>query len=120
MKAWLWQWGGPIGVTLLAAVLRLWNLGSPHSLVFDETYYGKDAWTLLDLGYEPGWPENPNPAFEAGDVDRFGTDPAFVVHPPLGKWLIALGLAVFGADNSVGWRISTALAGILAVALVTL
>lgn len=120
MKAWLWQWGGPIGVTLLAAVLRLWNLGSPHSLVFDETYYVKDAWTLLHLGYESGWPENPNPAFEAGDVDGFGTDPAFVVHPPLGKWLIALGLAVFGADDSVGWRISTALAGILAVALVTL
>src|SRR5690554_2601064 len=120
MKARLWQWGGPIGVTILAAVLRLWNLGSPRSLVFDETYYVKDAWTLLHLGYEAGWPEDPNPAFESGDVDGFGTNPAFVVHPPLGKWLIALGLAVYGAEDSVGWRISTAVAGIVAVALVTL
>ena len=103
-----------------SAVLRLWNLGSPHSLVFDETYYVKDAWTLLHLGYESGWPDNPNPAFEAGDVDAFGTNPAFVVHPPLGKWLIASGLAMFGAEDSVGWRISTAVAGILAVALVAL
>ncbi len=118
MKARLVHWGGPIAVTVLAAVLRLWNLGSPHTLVFDETYYVKDAWTLLHLGYESGWPENPNPAFESGDVDGFNADPAFVVHPPLGKWLIALGLAVFGADNAVGWRISTAVAGIIAVALV--
>ncbi|MHA6695405.1 dolichyl-phosphate-mannose--protein mannosyltransferase [Homoserinimonas sp. A520] len=116
----LWQWGGPIAVTLLAAVLRLWNLGNPHSLVFDETYYVKDSWTLLHLGYESAWPEEPNPDFEAGHVDGFLTDPAFVVHPPLGKWLVALGLAVFGAEDSVGWRISTAMAGILAVALVCL
>jgi dolichyl-phosphate-mannose--protein O-mannosyl transferase len=114
----LWHWGGPLGVTLLAAVLRLWNLGTPHALVFDETYYVKDSWTLLGLGYEAGWPENPNPAFVSGDVDGYGTNPAFVVHPPLGKWLIALGLAVFGAQDSVGWRISTALAGIVAVALI--
>jgi dolichyl-phosphate-mannose--protein O-mannosyl transferase len=115
-----WRWGGPIAVTVLAAVLRLWNLGSPHKLVFDETYYVKDAWTLLNLGYESAWPEEPNPAFEAGNVTSYLTDPAFVVHPPLGKWLIALGLSAFGADDSVGWRISTAIAGILAVALVCL
>lgn len=81
----LWHWGGPLAVTLLAAVLRLWNLGNPQTLVFDETYYVKDAWTLLHLGYESGWPKEPNPAFEAGRVDGFLTDPAFVVHPPLGK-----------------------------------
>lgn len=110
-------WAGPVGVTLLAAVLRLWNLGSPHSLVFDETYYVKDAYTLLNLGYEGAWPGEPNAAFEAGDVDTYRTDPSFVVHPPLGKWLIALGLAVFGAEDAVGWRISTALTGVLAVLL---
>lgn len=113
-----WQWGGPIAVTLLAAVLRLWNLGSPHTLIFDETYYVKDAWTLLNLGYESSWPEDANPDFEAGRVDSYRTDPSFVVHPPLGKWMIALGLAAFGAENSVGWRISTAVVGILAVAVV--
>ena len=37
------KWGAPAAVLLLAAVLRLWNLGNPHSLVFDETFYVKDA-----------------------------------------------------------------------------
>ncbi|MFM6974366.1 MAG: phospholipid carrier-dependent glycosyltransferase, partial [Agromyces sp.] len=36
-----WKWGGPAAVLLLAAIMRLWNLGFPHSLVFDETYYVK-------------------------------------------------------------------------------
>ena len=116
----LWAWGGPLAVTLLAAVLRLWNLGSPQELQTDETFYVKDAYTLLKLGYESTWPEEPDERFEAGDTDIFTTAPSFVVHPPLGKWLIALGLAVFGADDSVGWRIASAVAGILAVLLLTL
>jgi dolichyl-phosphate-mannose-protein mannosyltransferase len=113
-----WDWGGPIAVTLLAAVLRLWNLGDPHSLVFDETYYVKDAYTLQHLGYEGAWPANADEDFNAGRVDTFTKAPTFVVHPPLGKWLISLGLAVFGAESSVGWRITTAIIGILAVALI--
>jgi dolichyl-phosphate-mannose-protein mannosyltransferase len=48
-----WAWGGPLLVTLLAAALRLWDLGRPGSLVFDETYYVKDAWSLWNLGHEP-------------------------------------------------------------------
>lgn len=111
------EWLLLLGVTALAAVLRLWNLGSPHSFVFDETYYVKDAWTLLNLGYEGAWPEGADADFVAGNVTTFLTDPSFVVHPPLGKWIIALGLAAFGAENPVGWRISMAVVGILAVAL---
>lgn len=114
----VWAWGGPVAVTLLAAVLRLWNLGSPHSLVFDETYYVKDAWTLLNLGYEARWPAEANASFNSGNVDVYTDQGSFVVHPPLGKWIIALGLAVFGAQDAVGWRISTAIVGILLVALV--
>ncbi|RFA19888.1 phospholipid carrier-dependent glycosyltransferase [Subtercola boreus] len=115
-----WRWGGPLAVTLLAAILRLWNLGDPHSLVFDETFYVKDAWSLLHLGYEGSWPATPDPAFDAGDVDTYLAAPGYVVHPPLGKWIIALGLAVFGAENSFGWRVSVAVCGILAVLLVSL
>ncbi|CAN5212955.1 phospholipid carrier-dependent glycosyltransferase [soil metagenome] len=111
----LWYWGGPIAVTLLGAVLRLWNLGQPSALVFDETYYVKDAWTLLHLGYESGWPAEPDPAFNSGQVDGYNENGSFVVHPPLGKWIIASGLAVFGAQDGLGWRISTALVGILAI-----
>lgn len=114
----LTRWLGPILVTVLAAILRLTNLGTPRTLVFDETYYVKDAYTLLRLGYEGSWPEDPNPAFEAGDVDTFTSVGSFIAHPPLGKWIIGLGLQVFGADDPVGWRISTAIVGILAVAVV--
>ena len=40
----------------------------------------------------------------------FTSTGSFVVHPPLGKWLIGAGMALFGADSSFGWRITTALA----------
>ena len=116
----LWYWGGPIAVTLLAAVLRLWRLGDPRSLVFDETFYVKDAWTLMHLGYETTWPNEADKAFNAGNVDGYSTSGSYVAHPPLGKWLISLGLRVFGADNTVGWRISTAIVGILAVFVLVL
>ncbi|MDO8121511.1 phospholipid carrier-dependent glycosyltransferase [Isoptericola sp. b490] len=107
------------GVTLLAAVLRLPNLGRPHKLVFDETYYVKDAWTLLKLGYPAQWPDTPNPAFEAGDVTSYLHQASYVVHPQVGKWFIAVGEKVVGVESSVGWRISAAVAGILLVLLVT-
>ena len=115
-----WYWGGPIGVTLLAAVLRLWHLGDPRALVFDETFYVKDSWTLLHLGYEGSWPANADLAFNSGAVNGYTAVGSYVAHPPLGKWLIALGLQVFGAQNTVGWRISTAIVGILAVLLLVI
>lgn len=108
---------GPWAVIALAAFLRLWQLGYPSKLVFDETYYVKDAWTLWSTGSEKAWPTDPNTAFEAGQVNNFLSDPSFVVHPPLGKWLIGLGMWLFGADSSFAWRISTALLGIAAVAV---
>src|SRR5918912_391585 len=40
--------------------------------------------------------------------------PAYVVHPPLGKWLIALGEKAFG-NNELGWRFPTAIAGTLMI-----
>ncbi len=116
----LWEWGGPAAVTLLAAVLRLWHLGSPHTLVFDETYYVKDAWTLSHLGYEGSWGANADKAFNAGDASGWTSSPEFVAHPPLGKWIIALGEHLTGIESSVGWRLSTAIIGILAVVLVML
>lgn len=113
-----WYWGGPIAVTLLAAILRLWNLGSPHALVFDETYYVKDAYALTQYGFEGKWADGANPGFEAGDVSSLSSAAEFVVHPPLGKWLISLGIDWFGVDNAFAWRVTTALAGVLAVWLV--
>ncbi|WP_241983386.1 dolichyl-phosphate-mannose--protein mannosyltransferase [Cryobacterium tagatosivorans] len=114
------RWAGPLAVIVLAAILRLWNLGHPHELVFDETFYVKDAWSLFNNGYESSWPDKADALFAAGQTNVFLSDPSFVVHPPLGKWLIALGMALWGADSSWGWRIVTALIGVLAVALLML
>lgn len=107
----LYGWLAPLLITVLAAVLRLWNLGHPHALVFDETYYVKDAWSQWNLGYAATWPEGADARFAAGETDIFTTTASFVVHPPLGKYLIGVGMWLFGPDNSFGWRISTALAG---------
>lgn len=115
-----WSWLAPLLVTLLAGILRFWNLGHPHALVFDETYYVKDAWSLLHLGYEARWLEGADDAFVAGDVNTYLDEGSFVVHPPLGKWIIALGLRSIGAEDAAGWRISMAVVGILAVALLWL
>jgi dolichyl-phosphate-mannose-protein mannosyltransferase len=109
---------GPILVILLAAGTRLWNLGNPKTLVFDETFYVKDAYTLSKLGYEGSWPPNPDPGFAAGKVNDYLTPGSFVVHPPLGKWIMSLGYDWLGVANPVSWRIMTAIVGILAVVLI--
>ena len=63
---------------------------------------------LTVLGYAATWPDGANESFLAGDTDTFGTTGSFVVHPPLGKYLIGIGMALFGAESSFGWRIATA------------
>ncbi|PFG20491.1 dolichyl-phosphate-mannose--protein mannosyltransferase [Serinibacter salmoneus] len=105
-------------ITAAAAVIRLVGLNRPERLVFDETYYVKQAYSLLALGYEGIWEEEVDDAFAQGDYSGLTTDGQYVVHPPLGKWLIALGMRALGTDSYVGWRISVALAGVLGVFLV--
>lgn len=111
---------GFIAVLITAAITRLWNLSYPSKLVFDETYYVKDALTLSIEGHEKSWPDGANPAFESGNVLGYLGDSAFVVHPPLGKWLIASGMWVFGPESSFSWRISVAVFGVLTVLLLML
>jgi dolichyl-phosphate-mannose--protein O-mannosyl transferase len=114
------RWGAPAAAVGVAALTRLWGLGHPDSLAFDETFYVKDAWTLTQLGYESSWPAEADVRFNSGETDFFETQASFVVHPPLGKWLIGLGMLALGPDNPAGWRIATAIAGILAVVLLML
>ena len=111
---------GFVSVMVIAALTRLWNLGYPEKLVFDETYYVKDALTLSVEGHEKSWPDGADTAFQAGDVFGYLGQAAFVVHPPLGKWLIASGIWLVGPDESTGWRLSTALLGIATVGLLML
>ncbi|MGD2202313.1 dolichyl-phosphate-mannose--protein mannosyltransferase [Microbacterium maritypicum] len=114
------RWLAPLVITAIAALLRLINVAHPHQLAFDETYYVKDAWSLWTLGYEGTWSENANDAFITLQQLPLSEQGAFIVHPPLGKWLIALGMAIGGPDNSAGWRLATALLGTASVLLVYL
>jgi 4-amino-4-deoxy-L-arabinose transferase-like glycosyltransferase len=87
----------PILIALASFVLRLINLGSTKGYIFDEVYYVDGARDLLKYG-----------------VEVSGSAPEFIVHPPVGKWLIGAGIAIFG-DNEFGWRFATALIGTLLI-----
>ncbi|HVK43956.1 MAG TPA: phospholipid carrier-dependent glycosyltransferase [Micropruina sp.] len=110
-------WAVTLVITLLAFLIRLQNLAYPSNLVFDETYYAKDAWSLLKFGYEREWPKDANASIVAGNSDVIRSTAEFVVHPPLGKWLIALGEHWFGM-NSFGWRFMACVFGSLLVLMV--
>ncbi|MDY3048350.1 MAG: phospholipid carrier-dependent glycosyltransferase [Rothia sp. (in: high G+C Gram-positive bacteria)] len=107
-------------VFLFAALLRFYNLANPNAIVFDETYYAKDAYSLLHYGYERNWAENANQSFVAGAPSGILDSAEYVVHPPVGKWMIAFGMALFGDDNPFGWRFAAALTGTLSIGLVML
>jgi len=89
----------PIIFAIASFIVRIMNLGSPKGFVFDEVYYVDGARDLLKYGVE---------------VD--GSKAEFIVHPPVGKWLIAGGIKIFG-DNPFGWRFATALFGTLLILL---
>ncbi|MCM2579109.1 dolichyl-phosphate-mannose--protein mannosyltransferase [Streptomyces meridianus] len=108
-------WGGPLLVALFAGVLRFRQLGSPRAVIFDETYYAKDAWSLLQYGYEGTWPKNANDAIlQSPPSVLLSPEASYVVHPPVGKWMIAAGEWLFGL-NPFGWRFMAALLGTLSV-----
>jgi dolichyl-phosphate-mannose--protein O-mannosyl transferase len=92
--------GALVGVTLLATVLRLRRVDVPSALMFDETYYAKDACWY---------------AFASEQICGVASEQT-AVHPPLGKWLLAAGVRAFGY-TSLGWRVAAALAGAATVTL---
>jgi dolichyl-phosphate-mannose--protein O-mannosyl transferase len=76
---------------LAALALYLVRLTDPAKLDFDETHYVPAVRTLMAL-----------------------SDLANPEHPPLGKWLIGTGMALFG-DNPFGWRIMSTIFGAVLV-----
>ncbi|RRQ73946.1 phospholipid carrier-dependent glycosyltransferase [Streptomyces griseofuscus] len=111
-------WVGPLLVTLVAGLLRFWNLGSPRAVIFDETYYAKDAWALVHRGFEVNWDKNANDlVLQTHGHLAIPADAAYVVHPPVGKYVIGLGELMFGF-NPFGWRFMTALLGTLSVLMI--
>lgn len=111
-------WIATAVLAVIAGFTRFWALGFPpgknvpnQGYNFDEVYYAKEAQELLRYGYE----------------DNRGY--MFIVHPPLGKWLIAAGEWFVGAidgqhtsnaylANSFGWRLMPALFGCAGVIMV--
>ncbi len=115
----LWGWAGPLLVTIFAGFLRFDRLASPKAIVFDETFYAKDAYSLLRFGFERSMRTEPkdiaDQLFLNGSPDQiWSTGGAFVAHPPVGKWMIALGEQIFGV-NTFGWRFMAAVCGTLSV-----
>jgi dolichyl-phosphate-mannose-protein mannosyltransferase len=115
----LWGWIGPLLVTAFAAFFRFNRLVIPRAVIFDETYYAKDAWSILKHGVEWNLVSNANQLIIAGHTNIFqactGTGCGeYVVQPPAGKLLIAVGEWLYGL-NSVGWRIAPAFIGSLAI-----
>ncbi|MEU8217443.1 phospholipid carrier-dependent glycosyltransferase [Micromonospora taraxaci] len=112
------SWLATAVVVAIAAILRFVGLSSPKGKIFDETYYAKDGYGLISRAVEWNYKDNV---------------PSYVVHPPLGKWLIGLGEWAFGyqdAESKVsapghlittapefGWRFSAAVIGTLSVLL---
>ncbi|TQF03722.1 phospholipid carrier-dependent glycosyltransferase [Kitasatospora acidiphila] len=119
--SWLCRWSGwlgPLLVALFGGLLRFWHLGSPGGVVFDETYYAKDAYALWHGGFETNWPDNANAQIVSHpQVIPFKSDPAFIVHPPVGKWIIGLGEHFFGM-HPFGWRFMVALLGTASILMI--
>ena len=92
----------PILIALVSFFLRIFHLGDIKTFIFDEVYYVDGARDLLKFG-----------------VEVTGNNPEFIVHPPIGKWLIALGIQLFG-DSAFGWRFTTAVAGSVMILLIAL
>ena len=93
------DWAALTLVTVAAAVVRLVGLASPSGFIFDEIFYARNACRFVI------------------DTAQCGIDDLVSgAHPPLGNWLIGIGIRLFGYDE-FGWRITSAVAGILGVAL---
>ncbi len=108
-------WSASLAVTLLAFFLRIWKVGTPDEFAFDETYYAKDAWSMLHHGYVRKYVEDADKLIMDGDTRGFWLDdPSMIVHPEAGKWLIALGEQLFGLDPT-GWRVPSVVVGSLMV-----
>src|ERR1700683_4805804 len=111
----IWGWAGPLLVTLFGGFLRFYRLGTPHAVVFDETYYVPDAYGILKHGVEISHVKNSDFLLAHGGTHiLLGTQDEYSPPPPLGKIMIAVGEWLFGL-TPFGWRFAAAVVGTLAI-----
>lgn len=123
-----YAWIGAVLIAIFGGVLRFFRLGQPGTLVFDETYYVKQGWSLIRNGYEAkvlpelatGATPKVDQVWASGTPDVFGTEADFVVHPPIGKWVIAAGERLVGVDDPMSWRVGVAVLGTLSILMLAL
>ncbi|MCK5587464.1 MAG: glycosyltransferase family 39 protein [Candidatus Lokiarchaeota archaeon] len=72
---------------IISFIARILRVAHPSHIISDELYYVTAARSIISTGRDPN-----------------------LVHPPLGKYFIGLGILIFG-DNSFGWRIIGAFLG---------
>jgi predicted membrane-bound dolichyl-phosphate-mannose-protein mannosyltransferase len=80
-----------IVIIFLSIIIRALFLGIPNKTYADEGEYVVDARIIIKNGKDPNWQ-----------------------HPPLGKWIIASSIIIFG-DNPIGWRIPSLIFAIVSI-----
>lgn len=104
-----------LAVAAIAGALRFTHLGYPEKRIFDEYYYSKSACIFLGYSNDRCDINSDDERYWRDDKNDTGA----WVHPPLGKWTIAVGELFLGTD-SVGWRVSAAVVGTASVVLLAL
>jgi dolichyl-phosphate-mannose-protein mannosyltransferase len=92
-----WAYRAMLLVSIFAVALgvsaRIYHLGFPSKILWDEKYFPVMANKYLHGAYQ------------------------FDLHPPLGKFIIAVGISLFGND-AIGWRIMPLVFGLALLPLV--
>lgn len=83
-------WFVEVFIIFVFEILRILFINKPSTSIFDEVYFPRMASDFLHKGT------------------------FFDVHPPLGKYIIAIGEFIFG-NNALGWRIMSVICGILLI-----
>jgi dolichyl-phosphate-mannose-protein mannosyltransferase len=117
-------------ILIVGFSIRLFNATKFKVFMQDEFYYVKDGWSVFRYGYEVKWIED---AFNLPSIisglnasnhyfyNNITPVPYSLEywsgHPPVGKWLIGLGMQLFGFSEPLGWRFSAVVAGTIIIGL---
>ncbi len=93
-----------VGILIIASLLRFTNISNPPTYIFDEVYHTFTAREYLN-NHKEAW-------------EWWTTPPKDVAyewtHPPVAKYGMVIGMLLFG-ENSTGWRLGSALAGVISI-----